>query len=146
MSDFQGKRLASTLQDAGHRLTPQRQAICDYLANTRSHPSPADVYEFVRTQYPSISLATVYNTLAVLRDLGEIVEVGPGDTAGVRYETDLTPHANLVCQSCGRIVDVPLTTPHLVSDAQAGAFDFELINVRVTGFGLCGVCRRERMK
>jgi Fur family peroxide stress response transcriptional regulator len=57
--------LVEALHKAGHRLTPQRLAICRYLATSREHPTPMAIYYRVREQVPSISLATVYNTLAL---------------------------------------------------------------------------------
>lgn len=135
--------LTSALQSGGYRLTPQRLAICRYLAASREHPSPGQVYEQARNEHPAISLATVYNTLEVLRDLGEIVEI-PGGAEGVRYETDLSLHANLICMQCGGIVDLPLDCLSAAETAIRAASDFELRRLRLDGFGLCSACQRRR--
>ena len=134
--------LITALQHGRHRLTPQRLAICQYLAASREHPSPNHVHEQVRREQPAISLATVYNTLAVLRDLGEIVEI-PGGVEGVRYETDLSPHANLICMQCGGILDLPLACLNEAQSAIRAGSDFELRRLRVDGFGLCPACRHQ---
>ena len=60
---------------AGMRLTPQRQAICVYLASTDRHPTPYEVYADIASLHPEISRATVYNTLNTLQQLGAIVEL-----------------------------------------------------------------------
>ncbi len=144
MSTSRYDALTQALHRAGYRLTPQRLAICQELAASREHPSPGQVYELVSGQFPSISLATVYNTLAVLRDLGEIFEVG-GDVEGargaVRYETDLTPHVNLICLNCGRIIDLPLAQCSEVATSVQSRADFDLRGLRIDGFGLCSYCR-----
>ncbi len=134
--------LTAALQAGGHRLTPQRLAICRHLAASRAHPSPGQVYEQVRREQPAISLATVYNTLEVLRDLGEIIEI-PSGTEGVRYETDLSPHANLICVGCGRIVDLPLDCLEVADAAIRAVSDFDLRRLRVDGFGLCAGCKSQ---
>lgn len=132
--------MTQALRQAGHRLTPQRAAICQYLAASREHPSPAAVFAHIRSRYPTISLATVYNTLNVLRELGEIVEMS-GGAEGVRYETDPSPHANLICRRCGRIVDVPLAGLSELRAAIAATTDFDLHGLRLDGHGLCAACQ-----
>lgn len=136
--------LAAALQSGGYRLTLQRLAICRHLAASRDHPSPGQVYDQVRNEQPAISLATVYNTLQVLRDLGQISEMA-GGAEGVRYETDLNPHANLICVQCDAIVDLPLDCLSIAEAAIRGASDFDLRRLRVDGYGLCSGCRRRRM-
>ncbi len=132
--------MTEALHQAGHRLTPQRCAICRYLAASREHPSPERVYERVREEFPAVSLATVYNTLTVLRDLGEIIEI-PGTTEGLRYETNLEPHINLICLHCGRIRDLPSDSLSIVQNAIHNDSGFDLYGLRVDGFGLCSACR-----
>ncbi|MCB9152700.1 MAG: transcriptional repressor [Caldilineae bacterium] len=98
------EKLQHALRSAGYRMTPQRLAICDVLAASDDHPTPYVVYERVRVQVPTVSVATVYNTLGALRDLGAIVEIGLGRSEA-HYEPNLAPHANLICLQCGRISD-----------------------------------------
>ena len=141
-SNARFEAFSAALKRAGYRLTPQRLAICEYLANSREHPSPAEVYDHVRKRYPTMSRATVYNTLNVLRDLGEIIEIRSG-AEGVRYETDLTPHANLICLRCGRIIDLPLARLDAIRKDMIEAAGFELRGFRVDGFGLCAECRKQ---
>ena len=89
---------------AGMRLTPQRQAICAYLAGTDRHPTPYEVYADIASVHPEISRATVYNTLNTLQQLGAIVELsfGAGHT---HYDTNPEPHINLICLRCHKIID-----------------------------------------
>jgi len=135
--------LIEALNKAGHRLTAQRLAICRYLASSHEHPTPATVYAQVRQQLPSLSLATVYNTLALLRELGVITEMG-ADMGGTRYETDAHPHVNLICLRCGQVVDMPLPDLTAVQAALAAQSAFELRNLRLDAYGLCPDCRQSQ--
>ena len=67
-----------TLRDVGCRMTPQRLALLHILSAADNHPSAQQLYEELRQQFPTTSLATVYKTLNVLKDLGEVNEMGFG--------------------------------------------------------------------
>ena len=106
------------LRATGYRITPQCAEICRALAETREHPSPQAMYRQISAKFPSISQAIVYNTLTVLRALGDVVEVGLGQDR-THYEPNPTPHANLVCVRCGNIDDI--------DDLQAAALSQQLV-------------------
>jgi Fur family peroxide stress response transcriptional regulator len=131
------------LQQAGYRLTPQRQAICEYLATTDKHPTPYAVYADIVRQHPEISRATVYNTLNILHRLGAIVEISFGDEH-THYETDLSPHVNLICMRCHRIIDYP--SPLLMSETtqpMIAATGFQPTAAKVEILGLCAACQQQ---
>ncbi len=125
------------LEEYGVRITPQREEILRYLAGTRSHPTAYEVYEAVRAVFPRVARATVYNTLNLMVRLGLLIELKREEGA-VRYETDLSPHINLICMQCGRVVDAPLPTPLDVSEIEG----FLVRHVRVDMYGLCPTCRK----
>ena len=135
--------MLQALKDAHFRLTPQRMAICRYLSETRTHPTPNDIFIAIHEQFPTISRATVYNTVAVLKDLGEIIELPSAAGASVRYETDLTPHVNLTCTRCGRIYDVPATEVHTLMETINARTDFLVLDMHAEGYGLCPICQKE---
>ena len=72
----------------------------------QAHPSAYQVYAELSAHHPEISRATVYNTLNALQELGAIVEISFGD-GHTHYETDTSPHMNLVCLRCHVIEDFP---------------------------------------
>jgi Fur family peroxide stress response transcriptional regulator len=134
----------SALQQAGRRLTAQRRAICDYLAETDKHPTPYEVYADLSRTHPEISRATVYNTLNVLQELGAIVEISFG-SEHAHYDTDPTPHVNLICLRCHSITDDPAALTLDEVQARAAAIDgFRPVAVRVDVFGFCGECRARK--
>ena len=137
-------RLIETLQRAGLRVTSQRAAVCEFLAQTKSHPTPSQVYEAVHLQHPEISQATVYNTLNTLRDLGAIVEISAG-TEHTHYELDASPHINLVCLRCHQVTDLQENlAPDMLMDSifQDSGFRATTLQVQVTGF--CPECQQAK--
>src|SRR5262245_39569968 len=134
----------NALRQAGKRITDQRRAICEYLAETASHPSPYQAFEELTARYPDMSRATVYNTLNVLKELGAIVEIGFG-AGHTRYDTDTRPHINLICLRCHEISDFhePLPLQGLQS-ALEGRSQFQPIVMRFDLFGFCEKCRERK--
>lgn len=132
------------LQQAGKRITEQRRLICEYLADTRSHPTPYQVYSDLSRAHPEISRATVYNTLNVLQELGAIVEIGIG-AGHTHYDTDTSPHANLICLRCHSVTDFEGPLP--LEDLRAavdGVEGFTPVMLRVDVFGFCAACRTRK--
>jgi Fur family peroxide stress response transcriptional regulator len=123
------------------RLTPQRLAICRYLANTKEHPSAQMIYDQVRPQFPTLSLATVYNTLDMLVRLGVINSLGGAGSEAERYDADTSPHVNLACLSCHRVID--FRSPHLQELEQevASQTQYQLLESRFLFLGLCPECQ-----
>jgi Fur family peroxide stress response transcriptional regulator len=103
----------------------------------------AEVYEAVRGYFPTIGLATVYNTLRSLTDRGLVRELPFANST--RFDANLAPHANLVCRSCGEIQDCD-GFEDLIDEMQrriAAGADFAPESQRVDVYGLCGNCAAE---
>ena len=135
--------MLQALKHAQFRLTPQRMAICRFLSETHTHPSPGEIYRAIQEQFPTVSRATIYNTVAVLKELGEIIELPSAAGASVRYETDLTPHVNLTCKRCGRIYDVPAAEVTELMHTIDARTHCDVQNLHVEGYGLCATCQEE---
>jgi Fur family peroxide stress response transcriptional regulator len=142
MSDLQ--QLTHTLQRAGMRLTPQRMAICKLLVETEEHPTAAEIYAQVRAQFPSLSLATVYNTLDALVSLGAVNVLGHAGDDHVHYDADMEPHVNLACVRCHKIVDIPSEHVHHLDSEITQASGYKLLGARVLYYGLCPDCQSEK--
>jgi Fur family peroxide stress response transcriptional regulator len=130
------------LREAGLRSTPQRLAIVEEVFN-RNHPTVAEVYDTVRQQFPTIGLATVYNTLRSLTERGFVRELPFGDAT--RFDVNVEPHANLVCRSCGRIEDSSACAdlmPLILQRVEAGG-GFRAEGQRLDVYGLCADCARK---
>ena len=132
------------LRRAGLRVTPQRQAICTYLAGTDRHPSPYDVYADISSAHPEISRATVYNTLNTLQQLGAIVELSFG-ADHTHYDTDPEPHINLICLRCHKIVDFASDPAlHEIEQRILHETGFQSAAAKIDLVGFCADCREQR--
>lgn len=129
----------TVLRKSGLRSTPQRLAIVREVFS-RSHPTVGEVYESVRRQFPTIGLATVYNTLRTMTERGLVSEL-PFSNA-MRFDANMTPHANLVCRTCGKIEDVEFVPEHLDTMLQhlARTVGFAPDGQRFDVYGLCRRC------
>jgi Fur family peroxide stress response transcriptional regulator len=90
----------------------QRAAIKTYLMSTKEHPTADMVYFYVRNEFPSISLGTVYRNLNLLAELGEAVKITT-EEGGDRFDGNVEPHYHVVCTSCGKVEDIELSTEHV---------------------------------
>jgi Fur family transcriptional regulator, peroxide stress response regulator len=131
------------LKAGGHRLTPQRVAIVRLLVNSRDHPSAAQLYERIAEQFPTTSLATVYKTLAILRELGLVHEMGFSEDDN-RYDAAAAPpHAHLICVRCRKITDQEIERIADLALRVAERSGYRLTRQRMEFYGLCPECQRE---
>lgn len=138
------RQLAERVHQRGGRMTPQRLAILRVLADNANHPTIEEVYRQVQEVAPTTSLATVYKTVALLKEMGEVQEVSSlGDEThvdGFRAQ----PHPHLICTECGRIIDVALDElPTLLGRVAPDAEGWEL-QPRLDLWGVCPACRAKR--
>lgn len=135
--------LTTSLKSAGMRMTPQRAAICANLAERDDHPSAAMIYDDLRPQFDSLSLATVYNTLDALAKLGVINSLGGAGDGKVHYDADTEPHVNLACISCNQIVDIPSSHVQQLDEEITSTSGYKLLGARVLYYGLCPECQEK---
>jgi Fur family peroxide stress response transcriptional regulator len=134
------RELIAAMQAAGLKRTPQRLALARLLAADRSHPTALELAERVRAEHPTMSVATVYNTLQVLKRLGQVIELRLGD-GPCRYDgRTVQPHAHAICTVCGRIIDVEgVQGPNPDGALPDG---FHLSAARVEFLGECAQCHQ----
>ncbi|MDD5087765.1 MAG: Fur family transcriptional regulator [bacterium] len=88
----------------GLKITPQRLEIFRELASSNEHPSVEEIFERIRHRMPTVSLDTVYRTLATLNDTGVVSRVEVLDDRS-RFDANTEPHHHFVCVRCKRVVD-----------------------------------------
>jgi len=120
-------------------LTHQRLAVYEELSARHDHPSAESLYESLRKQYPSLSLATVYKTLQTLHDMGMVARVD-SPTSSARYDAIVETHHHAVCGGCGRIED--LFDPRLDRLPAPKAAGFVVSGHSVHFHGLCAECAK----
>jgi len=122
----------------GLNLTPQRLAILQYLRGNRDHPSAADIYAAVSEKFPTMSFATVYNTLKALKDRDHVLELAI-DGGKKRYDPETIRHHHLICTECRKIVDIYVEFDLSVPESQRDGFD--IVGNHVDFYGACRNCR-----
>ena len=97
--------LKNILENSKLKVTPQRLAILKELEQ-KGHASIEEVYDKIKTSFPSISLATIYKNINSLKEEGIISEVCLHQKP--KYELTKEAHAHFVCKKCGKVIDIPL--------------------------------------
>ena len=136
-------RLLAQLEAGGRRITPQREAVCEALLAHGGHPTTSEIWQHIRTAHPTISQATVYNTIAALEELGLIRALQIVGDEHTHYDLCLDPHVNVVCTHCGSIVDIHTDTLEALLGLVAARSGYRLIpGDGVIVYGLCQTCQK----
>jgi Fe2+ or Zn2+ uptake regulation protein len=131
--------LTDLFREHGLRVTPQRQAIFRLLHGDHTHPTVDALYERARSEMPTISLKTVYQTVHDLEALGEVHVLDLG-TGSLRVDPNVEDaHHHLVCTECSRIRDLPVAFDRLRVPARYRR-DFTVDDVQVIFRGRCESC------
>jgi len=134
--------LSDALRSSGLRLTHQRLEVAREIAGDDTHPDVESIYRHVRERVPTISLDTVYRTVAVLAELGLVGRVNA--TAGAtRYDANLARHHHFVCTRCGLIRDIYSVSLDSVEAPEEASALGTVESVRVQLSGVCKECRRK---
>jgi Fur family peroxide stress response transcriptional regulator len=141
----------------------KRDAILELIRSTTSHPSAQWVYDRLRPRIPGLSLATVYRNINLFLREGVLISVGVVN-GEERFDGIVEPHPHLVCQCCGRVIDLPCPEPHIAraagialapeedrdcpagpesgeGRASPGVETFTVDYRRTVFYGLCGECQ-----
>jgi Fur family peroxide stress response transcriptional regulator len=93
----------SLLKDKCLKATPQRLSVLKVLYRN-CHPNIDELYEAIKEDFPSISLATVYKNINMLKYSGVVIEIN-APSGKSRYDIYIKPHAHIVCKNCGAVED-----------------------------------------
>ena len=133
-----------TLQEKGHRLTPQRMLVIEALHSADKHISAEEIYGQLHSRYPYANISTVYRTLELLKKLNLVTETNFGE-GRVRYHVaEKGHHHHLVCRSCGKVIGLEEFVLHPLKDTllQEYGFDADLRHLAISG--VCSGCRRKK--
>jgi len=124
--------LITTLKEHAFRLTPQRVELVRLIAASEGHPSAAQLYEKIKQRFPTMSQATVYKTLALLKEINQVLEIDLRDDS--HYDGNRPdPHPHLICTTCNRIVDGELNlTPGMIRQMEK-ASGYQILRQRNAG-------------
>jgi Fur family peroxide stress response transcriptional regulator len=133
------KKLQPKGMFSGFKRTPQRLSILEHLDGNTSHPSAEDIYRVVAKKNPSMSFATVYNTLNTLVHTGAVRELTI-DPDRKRYDPDTSAHHHLICLDCKKVVDIPGDIP--LEFPRDVARDYTILGSHIEFYGLCATCKK----
>lgn len=130
--------MAEPLQVRGVRPTKQRTAIADLLGRTADFRTAQQLHEALRDAGLSIGLTTVYRTLQVLADAGQVDVIRAADGESMyRRCTDGEHHHHLVCRRCGRTEEIDAPDVELWAAEQARLHGYTDVTHVIEIFGVC---------
>ncbi len=139
MREDKARAMLAELKRAGLKLTPQRIAIVRELAGDSSHPTAQDLFDRLREAFPTMSFATVYNTLDTLAAHGLLGSLRLG--AAVRFDPNTSAHHHAVCERCEAVFDLPAEPLEPATAKKLGrVLGFHVQREERTYRGLCARC------
>jgi len=132
-------KIITKYRDSGVKMTPQRMAILQYLRGNKAHPSAEDIYTAILEKFPTMSFATVYNTLEMLSARGDLRELTL-DGGRKRFDPDPSPHHHMICIHCRTIEDV--FQDFAIRLPQARKSSFHVSGYHIEFYGTCAECRQ----
>lgn len=88
------------------RKTKQKEIILDILDHNRTHPTIQEIYSLAKEKNPSIGQATIYRNVNKLVEEEKVLRLPETKDEGYHYDINMAPHNHLICNSCGRIIDL----------------------------------------
>ena len=132
--------IVKKLKENNYKLTPQRLAVAKILANSEGHPNVEKIYGRLQDDFPTMSLATVYRNVMLLKSLGEVLELGFPDGSN-RYDGNKPyPHPHVLCVKCKKIIDPNLASLQEMTEEVANETGFKILTHRLDFFGICQDC------
>lgn len=138
------KNIDVYLRENGVKPSYQRKRIYEYLLNMHNHPSINDIYDALIGEIPTLSKATVYNTMNLFIE-HKLIEMLPIEAKEARYDIyNPMEHGHFKCDDCGNIFDVNIKVPvsELSEDLEGFLVTNEIFNFR----GVCRECLIKRDK
>ena len=134
--------MRNALLERGTSITRRRDKMLEALASNARHPSVNELHAEVRRWYPSTSLATIYNTIELLKDAGQVLELEFSGAAN-RYDGRRpASHPHLICLECESIEDMD---DHDSADDRLERLSqttgYRLSRQRTDYYGICPECQ-----
>jgi Fur family peroxide stress response transcriptional regulator len=126
------------LQESGAKITSQRIAIMKSLEGREDHPSAEKIFHELKSDYPTLSIATVYSTAQLLAQ-ANMIRILSIDEKKVYFDPDTRPHAHFMCTRCKKIIDLRVDFEMLTSISPELGID-SIENTEVFHYGLCSGC------
>lgn len=121
-------------------MTKQRAIILEKLKKVTTHPTADEIYLMVKKRIPNISLGTVYRSLNVLKESGEISELNCDNFN--RFDGTTAPHSHFTCNKCKKMFDIRYELDFNLDKKISKKTGFKTLGHRIEFFGICNNCKR----
>ena len=135
------EKIVQRLKELGYRITPQRIAIVEIITRDDNHPTVDQVYMKVKNDFPMTSRATVYKTVGLLKDMGEIMELNISNGSSHYDGFNPSMHPHLVCNNCNEIIDLEDDIFQQFPLEAVQRYGYKLQGHNVTIYGICPKCQ-----
>ena len=133
------KYVTKLLRQQGFKVTPQRIAVYSVLANSKEHPNAEMIYNQLKPMYPTMSLATVYKTVEILRQIGLVQFLNAGEDS-FRYDANVENHPHIRCMVCKRVDDIEEVDASEFIDKIKGKTAYQITGQQFYFYGVCPNC------
>jgi len=134
--------LVAALKERDYRLTPQRVELVRLIASSDGHPSAAQLYARIKRQFPTMSHATVYKTLALLKEMGQVLEIDLRDDS--HYDGNRPqPHPHLICIKCNQIMDGEVSLEQESIRKLEQVSGYTILRPQISLYGICPNCKQD---
>jgi Fur family peroxide stress response transcriptional regulator len=141
--DARFDQLIAALKEHDFRLTPQRVELVRLIAVSDGHPSASQLYAKIKRQFPTMSQATVYKTLAMLKEMNQVLEIDLRDDS--HYDGNRPqPHPHLICIQCNQIVDGEVALDQAALRRLEQESGYQILRPQITLYGICPDCKEEQ--
>lgn len=136
------EKYVKKLKQKAIRMTSQRYAILEYLAVDGNHPTANEVYEYLKDDFPNMSVATVYNNLNFFKDAGIVNELSFGEDSS-RFDLTETQHYHAICKYCGKVIDFNYPKLETVENDIEELTNFKVDAHEFKVMGICEDCQEK---
>lgn len=132
-----------TLRLQGFRITQPRRIIIEYLMENGDHPTVEEIYSQISSRYPNISLATIYNNINFLVEIGLVYEIKSSGKVS-RYDFIKQRHSHIICESCGKVADFISPGVRSIQQDAIKQSGYLIEDSQLELIGLCPECQLKR--
>jgi len=130
------------IRSLGYRLTPQRRLVMEILEESQEHIDAERLFFQAKRRDPNISLATVYRSLALLKEAGLVQEHHLGEEHGHFETAGAIPHYHFTCLKCGQVIEFEAPQVRAMVDVLGESKDLQVTQIQLHLSGYCSNCRQ----
>ena len=125
------------------RNTIQKELVLNAVVKMHSHVTAEEVYNFIKTDYPTIGKGTVYRNLSILADENRIRKVDIPGSADC-YDFTLKKHYHVRCIVCGKVSDVDMDEIEIMDSLIRDKHGIKFLDYDILFKGICKECQEKQ--